>query len=104
MVPPDDLLRSIDCCVDLLEVRPTLASSYSSTGRPPVDPELMIRMLLVGCCYGIHSERRLCEEVGLNLLIVGSVALNDRSGSGSLDLLEDPSWSVPRLRFAPAGL
>lgn len=67
MVPPDHLLRSIDRFVDLSNVRSTLASSYSSTGRPSVDPELMIRMLLVGYCYGIRSERRLCEEVGLNL-------------------------------------
>ena len=67
MVPPDHLLRLMDRFVDLSNVRPTLASSYSSTGRPSVDPELMIRMLLVGYCYGIRSERRLCEEVGLNL-------------------------------------
>jgi transposase-like protein DUF772 len=44
-----------------------LAGFYSSTGRPSVDPELMIRMLMVGYCYGIRSERRLCEEVHLNL-------------------------------------
>ena len=36
-------------------------------GRPSVDPELMIRMLIVGYCFGIRSERRLCEEVHLNL-------------------------------------
>src|SRR5688572_13367723 len=40
---------------------------YSDTGRPSVDPELMIRMLIVGYCMGIRSERRLCEEVHLNL-------------------------------------
>ena len=40
---------------------------YSSTGRPSIDPELLVRMLLVGYCYGICSERRLCEEVHLNL-------------------------------------
>jgi len=65
MVPPDHLLRAMDRFVDLSGVRPLLASTYSSTGRPSVDPELMIRMLLVGYCYGIRSERRLCEEVGL---------------------------------------
>jgi transposase len=48
-------------------VRQHLASSYSTTGRPSVDPELMIRMLLIGYCLGIRSERRLCEEVHLNL-------------------------------------
>jgi transposase len=67
MVPPDHLLRAMDRFVDLSGVRPLLASTYSSIGRPSVDPELMIRMLLVGYCYGIRSERRLCEELGLNL-------------------------------------
>lgn len=67
MVPPDHLLRAMDRFVDLSCVRPLLAPTYSSTGRPSVDPELMIRMLLVSYCYGIRSERRLCEEVGLNL-------------------------------------
>ena len=66
-VPADHLLRSIDRFVDLSDVRRHLASSYSSTGRPSVDPELMIRMLLVGYCMGIRSERRLCEEVHLSL-------------------------------------
>ena len=67
MVPPDHLLRAMDRFVELSCVRPLLAPTYASTGRPSVDPELMIRMLLVGYCYGIRSERRLCEEVGLNL-------------------------------------
>lgn len=66
-VPPDHLLRSIDRFVDLSEVRRELAPFYSSMGRPSVDPELMIRMLIVGYCFGIRSERRLCEEVHLNL-------------------------------------
>jgi transposase len=43
-----------------------LAPFYSSTGRPSIDPDLLVRMLLVGYCYGIRSERRLCEEVHLN--------------------------------------
>jgi transposase len=66
-IPSDHLLRSIDRFVDLSEVRRELARFYSSTGRPSVDPELMIRMLIVGYCFGIRSERRLCEEVHLNL-------------------------------------
>jgi len=66
-VPEDHLLRSIDRFVDLSELRRMLAPFYSSTGRPSVDPELMIRMLIVGYCFGIRSERRLCEEVHLNL-------------------------------------
>ena len=44
-----------------------LAPFYSIRGRPSVDPELMIRMLIIGYCFGIRSERRLCEEVHLNL-------------------------------------
>ena len=66
-VPGDHRLRSIDRFVDLEGVRAHVAPYYSSTGRPSVDPELMIRMLLVGYCFGIRSERRLCEEVHLNL-------------------------------------
>ena len=66
-VPQDHLLRSIDRFVDLEGVRAHLASFYSPIGRPSIDPELMIRMLLVGYCLGIRSERRLCEEVHLNL-------------------------------------
>ena len=66
-VPPDHMLRSVDRFVDLGGIRHHLAPFYSSTGRPSVDPELMIRMLLVGYIMGIRSERRLCEEVHLNL-------------------------------------
>jgi transposase len=66
-VPVDHLLRSIDRFVDLGEVRQELAPFYNSIGRPSIDPELMIRMLIVGYCYGIRSERRLCEEAHLNL-------------------------------------
>jgi transposase len=66
-VPAAHLLRAIDPFADLSEVRSHLAPFYSSTGRPSIDPELLVRMLLVGYCYGIRSERRLCEEVHLNL-------------------------------------
>jgi transposase len=66
-VPMDHLLRSIDRFVELGELRRELACFYSPMGRPSVDPELMIRMLIVGYCLGIRSERRLCEEVHLNL-------------------------------------
>jgi transposase len=66
-VPQDHLLRSIDRFVDLSSIRPHLAEFYSHTGRPSIDPELLIWMLLVGYCLGIRSERRLCEEVHLNL-------------------------------------
>ncbi len=66
-VPADHLLRGIDRFLDLADLRQHLAPFYSHTGRPSVDPELMVRMLLLGYCFGIRSERRLCEEVHLNL-------------------------------------
>jgi transposase len=66
-VPADHLLRAIDRFVELGDIRRQLKPSCSAIGRPSVDPELTIRMLLIGCCCGIRSERRLCEEVHLNL-------------------------------------
>src|SRR4051812_21521461 len=66
-VPRNHLLRGIDRFFDPGELREHLAPFYSHTGRPSIDPELMIRMLIVGYCFGIRSERRLCEEVHLNL-------------------------------------
>src|SRR6202034_2535286 len=66
-VPTDHLLRSIERFVELGALRRELASFYSTMGRPSIDPELMIRMLIIGYCFGIRSERRLCEEVHLNL-------------------------------------
>ncbi len=65
--PRRALLRSIDRFVELDGLRQELAPFYSAIGRPSVDPELMIRMLIAGYCFGIRSERRLCEEVHLNL-------------------------------------
>ena len=66
-VPAGHLLRRIDGLLDFAFVREALAASYSTSGRPSIDPELMLRMLLVGYLFGIRSERRLCEEVHLNL-------------------------------------
>src|ERR1044071_4904442 len=66
-VPEKHFLRSIDRFVELDGLRQELAPFYSQMGRPSVDPELLIRMLIVGYCFGIRSERRLCEEVHLNL-------------------------------------
>jgi len=66
-VPATHLLRGIDQFLDLSELHAHLAPHYSHTGRPSIDPALMIRMLIVGYCFGIRSERRLCEEVHLNL-------------------------------------
>ena len=67
MVPQDHLLRKIDRFLDFDDLRSHLKPFYSHTGRPSIDPELMCRMLIVGYCFGIRSERRLCDEVHLNL-------------------------------------
>src|SRR5271167_4147710 len=66
-IPEDHLLRLIDRYVDLGFVRDRLRSLYSSTGRPSIDPEVLLRLLLVGYLYGISSERRLLEEVRMHL-------------------------------------
>ncbi len=66
-VPNDHLLRRLDAVLDLNWLRSELSPFYSHTGCPSIDPELMIRMLLVGYCYSIRSERRLCQDVELNL-------------------------------------
>src|SRR5260370_6310085 len=66
-VPFDHMLRGIDRHLDLNDLRQSLKPFYSQMGRPSIEPELMIRMLIVGYCMGIRSERRLREEVHLNL-------------------------------------
>jgi transposase len=68
-IPAHHLLRRINPVVMriLTDLREKLEPFYSEIGRPSIDPELMIRMLIVGYCYGIRSERRLCEEVELHL-------------------------------------
>src|ERR1700742_3109249 len=69
MIPADHLLRRINgfATAVLADLHDQLKVFYSDIGRPSVDPELMIRMLLVGYCYGIRHERRLCQEVALHL-------------------------------------
>ena len=66
-IPDTHLLRRIDQFLDFTQIRNHLEPYYSHTGCPSIDPELMIRILLVGYCYGIRSERRLCEEIQFNL-------------------------------------
>ena len=67
VVPPDHLVRQIDGFLDLTWVHKELAPYYSHTGRPSIDPVLMIRMLILGYVFAIRSERRLCSEVQVNL-------------------------------------
>lgn len=66
-VAKDHILRHIDSLLDFSDIKAHLKDYYSHTGRPSVDPELMVRMLIIGYCYGIRSERRLCEEIHYNL-------------------------------------
>jgi transposase len=68
-IPDRHLLRRINPIVTgvLGELREKLRAFYSEIGRPSIDPELMLRMLIVGYCYGVRFERKLCEEVELHL-------------------------------------
>src|SRR5215471_12195534 len=66
-IPKDHLLRAIDEKVDLSFVRERVKDLYRSTGRPSLDPEVLLRLLLLGYLYGITSERRLLEEVRMHL-------------------------------------
>jgi transposase len=67
IVPPDHLLRAIDRHVDFGFARERTQTLYSETGRPSIDPEVLLRILLVGYLYGISSERRLVDEVSMHL-------------------------------------
>src|ERR1700720_2256098 len=67
VVPPDHLVRQIESVIDLSWVHKELAPYYSDTGRPSIDPVLMIRMLIVGYVFAIRSERRICADVQVNL-------------------------------------
>ena len=76
LVPDGHILKLIDKYVDFSFVREKAEHLYSNTGRPSVDIELMARMLLVGYLFGIKSERRLCEEVGMHVGYRWFVGLN----------------------------
>lgn len=67
LVPSDHLVRGIDSALDLSWLHGELAAFYSHTGRPSIDPELMVRMLIIGYVFAIRSERQLCAEVRVNL-------------------------------------
>ena len=67
LIPAGHILRKIDQWIDFLIIHEKTKDLYSNTGRPSIDPEVLIRMMVVGYLYGITSERRLCREVQLNL-------------------------------------
>jgi transposase len=66
-VPDDHLVRKIAAVLDLSWVHAELAPHYPNNGRPSIDPELMIRMLIIGYVFAIHSERALCRDVQVNM-------------------------------------
>jgi transposase len=66
-VPENHLLRLIEKHISFAFVREKLKESYSDTGRPSIDPELLLRILLIGYLYGITSERKLVEELRMHL-------------------------------------
>src|SRR5205809_8096954 len=66
-VPENHLLRLIEKDISFELVRERLRNSYSETGRPSIDPELLLRILLIGYLYGITSERKLVEELRMHL-------------------------------------
>jgi transposase len=66
-VPETHRLRLIERHISFGFVRERLKQSYSETGRPSIDPELLLRILLIGYLYGITSERKLVEELRMHL-------------------------------------
>src|SRR5260370_20283338 len=66
-VPDDHLVRKIAAVLDLSWVHAELAPHYPNSGRPSIDPELMIRMLIIGYVFAIRSERALCRDLQVNL-------------------------------------
>jgi len=97
-VQSDHLMRKIDRFVDLSEVRAHLEPHYSEVGRPSIDRELMMRMLIVGYCFGVRSERRLCEEVQSIWPTDGSVDWVSRATFPIIDLLEESPRPFSRER------
>src|SRR5215207_6902304 len=67
LVPAGHLLRRVGGAVDFSVVRPLTARFYSHTGQPSVDPVVLFKMALLGYLYGLPSERRLVEEIRVNL-------------------------------------
>src|SRR5215831_12081401 len=99
-VPENHLLRLIDRHVNFDFVRAKLKDCYSDGGRPSIDPELLLRMLLVGYLYGVTRERKLVEEA----THASGVALVHRTGlrsgdSAPLYVFQEPAWTIPGIEF-----
>jgi len=78
-VPDDHLVRKVAAVLDLSWVHAELAPHYPDNGRPSIDPELMIRMLIIGYVFAIRSERALCRDVQVNWPIAGSVDFQSKT-------------------------
>src|SRR5678815_95555 len=102
VVPTDHLVRQIDGVLDLGWVHKGLAPYYSHTGRPSVDPVLMIRMLIVGYVFAIRSERRICTEVQVNLAYRWFCKL--RQHPRSFRVLPRAARALPRERCVTTGV
>ena len=75
-VPEDHLLRKVDQVIDLSFVRALVTDKYSHTGQPSIDPEVIFRMMLIGYLYGITSERRLADDISLNMAYMWFIGYN----------------------------
>jgi transposase len=101
-VPGDHLVRQIAAVLDLSWVHRELAPFYPKLGRPSIDPELMIRMLIIGYVFAIRSERALCRDVHVTWPIAGSVGSQSRTRSQTIRRSRAPvmSGSVTATCFA----
>lgn len=93
-VPDDHLLRSVDRFVDLSSIRPHLAPFYSDIGRPSVDPELMIRMLLIGYIMGTFT----LEDTTNGVTLIRTAIAPDSSETYFAELLQERFNQIGRER------
>jgi transposase len=101
-VPEDHLVRKIYAALDLSWLRGELAPHYSSIGRPSIDPELMIRMLVVGYVFAIRSERLICREVQVNLAYRWFCKLGSRTLSRIIQHFRAPATSASAMEMFSA--
>ena len=104
-VPENHLLRLIDRHISFDFVREKLKDSYSDTGRPSIDPELLLRILLIGYLYGVSQRaqagRGTADASGLALVYRTQLRSGD---SPSLHVLQEPSWTLSRVEPLSAAL
>jgi len=95
LVPQNHLLRLIDKHISFEFVREQLKGSYRETGRPSIDPELLLRILLIGYLYGVTSERKLVEELSMHVAWRWFTGLSfDQGGSPPFHVLQEPARTV----------